>query len=88
VLGASVPSILRLFSTEFIKLILLPFLIAAPLAAYVMQDWLAQFAYRIDIGVDTFVFTGLMSLLLVVLAIGWQALKAALMNPVDIIRSE
>lgn len=71
VLGASVPSILRLFSTEFIKLILLPFLIAAPLAAYVMQDWLAQFAYRIDIGVDTFVFTGLMSLLLVVLAIGW-----------------
>ena len=88
VLGASVPSIQRLFSTEFIKLILLPFLIAAPLAAYVMQDWLAQFAYRIDIGVDTFVFTGLMSLLLVVLAIGWQALKAALMNPVDIIRSE
>jgi putative ABC transport system permease protein len=88
VLGASVVSILRLFSGEFVKLILIAFILAAPLSVYFMQDWLTQFAYRIDIGLGTFVFAGVLSLLLVVLAIGWQALKAALMNPVDSIRNE
>jgi len=78
----------RLFSSEFVKLIVIAFVIAAPLSVYFMQDWHTQFAYRIDIGLGTFVFAGVLSLLLVVLAIGWQALKAALMNPVDSIRNE
>lgn len=88
VLGASVVSILRLFSGEFVKLIIIAFVIAAPLSVYFMQDWLTQFAYRIKIGPGIFVFTALLSLSLVVVAIGRQALKAALMNPVDSIRNE
>ncbi len=88
VLGASVTSILALLSTEFIKLISIAFVLAIPLSWYFIQNWLENFAYRVDISLMVFVYTGLVTLGIVLLTISWQSLKAANLNPVDSIQSE
>ncbi|HKK47154.1 MAG TPA: ABC transporter permease [Balneolaceae bacterium] len=88
VLGASVPSVLRLLSTEFLKLIGIAFVLSVPVAWFIMQYWLQNFAYRITISPYIFLWTGGITLVVVLLTISWQTLRAAKMNPVQSIRTE
>lgn len=88
VLGASIGSILGLLSKEFIKLISIAFILAVPLSWYFIQNWLQNFAYRVEMSPLIFVYTGIVTLGIVVLTISWQSLKAANMNPVDSIQNE
>lgn len=88
VLGASIPSILFLFGREFIWLILLAFVVSAPLAWLAMHSWLSNFAYRIDIGWGTFVFAAGVSFLIAGLTISYKTMAAAVANPVRSLRTE
>ena len=88
VLGASVFSITTLLSKEFLKPVLVAFLIASPLAYFAMNQWLQGFVYRIDISWESFVFAGLCSTLIAFLTVSYQAIKAALMNPVESLKTE
>ena len=82
VLGATVPDILLLFGREFIALIGLAFVIAAPLAWFAMHSWLENFAYRIGIGWGTFVLSIGVSFLIAAVTISYKSISAALMPPV------
>jgi len=88
VLGASVGNILYLFSREFTVLIGIAFLIAGPVAYYIMHRWLQNFAYRIDIGIGIFLSTVLIAELIAWCTVGYQAIKAAIANPVRSLRTE
>ncbi|NII27345.1 FtsX-like permease family protein [Pseudoflavitalea sp. X16] len=88
VLGASVSALVALLSTGFLKLVLIAFLVASPLAWWLMHSWLQHFAYRIDIGWWVFGLTGLASLVIAILTVSYQALKAALASPIKAIRNE
>ncbi|PWK78870.1 putative ABC transport system permease protein [Mucilaginibacter oryzae] len=88
VLGASVPGIVNLLSVDFLKLILISCLIAMPVGWYFMHQWLKDFAYRIDIQWWVFVLAGVLAVLVAVATISFQAIKAALTNPVKSLRSE
>ncbi|MBO9566116.1 MAG: ABC transporter permease [Niastella sp.] len=88
VLGAPLTSIMFLFSKEFIWLILIAFLIAAPVAYYAMHSWLENFAYHIDISAGIFIVALAASLVIAALTIAWQTIKAAVANPVKALRSE
>jgi len=88
VLGASLKNIILMLSSEFVKLILIAFVIGGVLAYFAMDSWLRQFAYHIDIGPLTFLVCGLLTLGITWLTIGYQAVKAALSNPVDSLRYE
>jgi len=88
VLGATVSSIVYLFSKEFTLLILIAFAIALPVAYFLMNAWLVNFAYRIDLGVGIFLIAILASMLLAWMTVGYKAIKAALANPVKSLRSE
>nr|WKN37790.1 ABC transporter permease [Tunicatimonas sp. TK19036] len=88
VLGASVQQLLMLFSGEFLKLVLIAFCLAAPLAYFMMRQWLQSFEYRISIGLTIFVGCLLITLLLVMVTVGYRATRAALANPVDSLRNE
>jgi putative ABC transport system permease protein len=88
VLGASVTSIVALLSKDFLKLVLISIFIASPLAWYAMHQWLADFAYRIDIEWWVFVLAGLLAVGIAQLTVSFQSIKAALMNPVKSLRSE
>ncbi|HTJ11194.1 MAG TPA: FtsX-like permease family protein [Dinghuibacter sp.] len=87
VLGARVYSLLALLSGEFVRLTLLAFLIASPIAWYFTYSWLQDFAYRVSIGVGVFAAAGLVAVALTVLSTGYQALRAARANPVDKLRA-
>lgn len=87
-LGASLPRILLLFSTEFTTSIVLANLVAWPVAYYSMNKWLANFAYRIDLGIGIFALSALMTFAVALITVGWQSLKAATANPVDSLRYE
>ncbi|WKN41807.1 ABC transporter permease [Tunicatimonas pelagia] len=88
VLGASVSSILLLFSRDYIKLVVIAFLIATPLAYYLMHQWLADFAYRTNISLLVFVLAIAFALLVTLITVSYQSVKAATANPVDSLRSE
>ncbi|WP_028523515.1 ABC transporter permease [Runella limosa] len=88
VLGASVTSIVALLSKNFIKLSFIAVLIASPIAYYFMDKWLQDFAYRIQVSWRIFGYTALVMLFISLLTISYQAIKAALRNPVDSLRSE
>ena len=88
VLGASIPSILGLLSLEFLKLIAISFVLAIPVSWYFVNGWLQNFAYRTDINPLVFLGTALVTLLIVLLTISWQTIKAASMNPVRSLKSE
>jgi putative ABC transport system permease protein len=88
VLGASLGNIVFLFSKEFALLIGLAFLIAAPLAYYVMHNWLQNFAYQVHINAGIFIIAILASVFIAGSTIAWQAIKAAMANPVKSLRSE
>ncbi len=88
VLGASVPQIIVLLSRDFARLIVLANIIAWPLAYWFMHGWLANFAYRIDIGPGVFILSGVIGLLLALLTVTSQAAKTSLANPVHTLRHE
>lgn len=88
VLGASVFELWRLLSKDFIFLVLIACLIAIPLAWYSMHEWLAQYEYKVNIGVAVFVLVTIASIIITLLTVSYQAIKAALMNPVKSLRSE
>ena len=88
VLGASLSQILILLSTEFTAAIVLANLIAWPVAYYLMNKWLANFAYRIDLGIGLFVLSALLELGVALITVGWQSLKAATADPVKSLRYE
>jgi putative ABC transport system permease protein len=88
VLGASVSSIVGLLSSDFLQLVLIAILIASPLAWYAMDRWLADFAYRVDVSGWIFVLAGLLAVGIALLTVSFQSIRAALVNPVDSLRSD
>ncbi|HEA30671.1 MAG TPA: ABC transporter permease [Leeuwenhoekiella sp.] len=88
VLGASVSSIVSMLSKDFIKLVLIAFIIAIPIAFWTMHEWLQEFAYRINISWWIFLATGGTALLIALLTVSFQAIKAAIANPVKSLRTE
>ena len=87
VLGASVGSIASLLSAEFLKLVLIAFLISSPLAWWAMKIWLEDYSYRIQIGGWIFIATGILSIVIAILTVSSQAIKAALANPAKSLRT-
>jgi putative ABC transport system permease protein len=88
VLGASTKGVVMLLSKDFIKLVLISLLIASPVAWYFMNKWLQDFAYRIDISWWIFFLAGLVTILIALITVSFQAIKAAIANPVKSLRSE
>ena len=88
VLGASVTSILTLFSKEYFTLIIVAFVFAAPLAWYTMDQWLQNFEYKIDIGWLVFVAGIITTLAISLITVGYKSVRAATANPVDSLRTE
>ncbi|MBX2923406.1 MAG: ABC transporter permease [Chitinophagaceae bacterium] len=88
VFGASTENIVRLLSKDFVKLVLIAFIMAIPVAWWVMQSWLQQFAYHIKISWFVFVIAGATALLIALITISFQAIRAAVANPVAALRSE
>jgi putative ABC transport system permease protein len=88
VLGASMPQITEMLSKDFLKLVSIASLIAFPIAWWAMNKWLQGFAYRVSIGWWVFAIAGMMALLIALVTVSWQAIKAAMANPVRSLRSE
>lgn len=88
VVGASVSDIILLLSKEFIRLVLVANVIAWPVAYLLMDRWLKDFAYRISLGIGIFLVSGALALAIAWLTVSFQAVKAALINPVDALRYE
>lgn len=88
VFGASIRSILLLISKDFILLVIIGFSISAPIAWYLSNQWLANFSYKIDLGGIPFLYGGLSVLLIALITISWQSIRAALQNPVENLRNE
>ena len=88
VLGASIANIVRLLFKELLVLVVVANVIAWPLAYYVINRWLEDFAYRMDIGWTIFASSGILAFVIALVAVGYQALKAATANPVDTLKYE
>ena len=88
VVGASVSGVTLMLSKDFLKLVLISLLIAFPVAWYLMNSWLQGFAYHVNIGIGIFLISGASTLLITLLTISYQSIKAALANPVKSLRSE
>jgi putative ABC transport system permease protein len=88
VLGADTSTIVVLLTKDFMKLVLIAIVLAAPVAGYLMNDWLSGFAYRTSIGAGVFALAGVLATLIALITISFQSIKAALMNPVKSLRSE
>ena len=88
VLGATVTNITTLLSGEFVKLVGIAIFIALPVAFFVMNKWIQNFAYRIDIGWWMFAVAGLLVLMIALITVSFQAIKAAVMNPVKSLKNE
>jgi putative ABC transport system permease protein len=88
VLGASVLQVSALLSSGFIKLVFVAFAVASPLAWFAMNKWLQQFSYRVEIGWWIFVLAGVVAVLLALVTVSFQAIKAAVANPIKSLRTE
>ncbi len=88
VLGASVSQVWLLLSKDFIVLVLISCVIASPVAFYYMHDWLQQYDYRITISPFVFVMAGITAIVITIITISFQAIKAAIANPVKSLRTE
>lgn len=87
-MGASSKNVVSLLTREFTKLVLISFVIATPLAWYLMKQWFAAFAYRTSMGVWPFILAGMIALLIAWFTVSYQSIKAAIANPVDSLRDE
>jgi len=88
VMGASVTSITTLLSVDFIKLVIVSIFIATPVAWYAMNIWLKEYTYRIQLSLTIFMIAGLMAIMIALITVSFQALKAATANPVKSLRAE
>jgi putative ABC transport system permease protein len=88
VLGLNMEGIVRLLSKDFLKLVLIAFVIASPVAWYFMHRWLQDFAFRVDISWWVFALAGFLALCIAMLTVSFQAIKAALANPIKSLRTE
>jgi ABC-type antimicrobial peptide transport system permease subunit len=88
VLGASIASVVALLSTDFLKLVVIAIVIASPLAWYSMSQWMQNFEYKVGLEWWVFVMAGVVAILIALLTVSFQSIKAALMNPVKSLRSE
>ena len=88
VLGASVTGIVRLLSMDFLKLVFVALILAVPLAWYMMNTWLQDFVYRIQIQWWVFVVAAVIAIFIAIVTISSQAIRAAIANPVNSLRSE
>ena len=88
VLGANEPSLVYLLCKEFLILVAVSGVIAWPISYYVMTNWLESFAYRFDLGVTIFIFSGVIAVVISLLTVSYQAIKAALANPVNSLKYE
>ncbi|MES2647156.1 MAG: ABC transporter permease [Bacteroidota bacterium] len=88
VLGASIADITKLLSRDFVKLVFVSIVIATPLAWWAMHKWLQDFAYRTDISWWMFLLAGVIALIIALATVSFQAVKAAITNPVDNLRTE
>jgi putative ABC transport system permease protein len=88
VLGASVPNIIRLLAADFIKLVLVAIVIATPVAWWLMDKWLQDFAYKAGIGWQVFALAGLTAIGIALFTISFKAIKTAIANPVKSLRTE
>ena len=88
VLGASIASIVALLSKDFLKLVLISFIVAVPVAWYAANQWLRDFAYRIDVKWWIFLLAGMIAVFIALFTISFQAIKAAIANPVKSLRTE
>jgi putative ABC transport system permease protein len=88
VLGATTQGVVMLLSKDFIKLVIISLLIASPIAYYFMHQWLQDFAYRIDISWQVFAIAAFLALAIAFATVSYQAIKAALSNPVKSLRIE
>ncbi|NIO48587.1 MAG: FtsX-like permease family protein [Candidatus Aminicenantes bacterium] len=88
VFGASMSSIILLLMKEFIKYVLIANIFAWPIAYYFMNRWLENFPYRSKFGLDIFIFSVTLTLVLALLTVSYQSIKAAIANPVDSLRYE
>ena len=88
VLGSSVSGIIQLLAKDFVKLVVIAIVIATPIAWYLMNAWLQDFAYKINLGWSVFVIAGLIAIAIALVAISFQSIKAAIANPVKSLRTE
>lgn len=88
VLGASVLSIISLLSRDFIRLVIISIFLASPLAWYFLSNWLQAFPYRVQLNWWVFVLSGAMAVMVAILTVSFQAYKASMVNPVDILKYE
>jgi putative ABC transport system permease protein len=88
VLGASVAGIVRLLSMEFVALVGIAFLVASPVAWYLMHKWMDNFAYKAGLGWWVFVGAGVLAMVIAFGTISYQAIRAAMVNPVRSLRTE
>jgi putative ABC transport system permease protein len=88
VLGASTQSVVYILSKDFLMLVLIAFVVAVPVTWWIMHKWLEDFAYRINMGWWLFAVAGLLSVLIAIITISFQAIKAAIANPVKSLRTE
>lgn len=88
VLGASVSNIIALLTTNFLKPVIIAIIIAVPVSLYAMDKWLQNFAYRINIEWPVFALAGLLAIIIAILTVSFQAIKAAIANPVKSLRTE
>src|SRR5690606_37705796 len=86
--GASITKILILLNRDFVQWVAFAFVIAVPISWYAMHRWLEGFAYRTTVGWGVFVLAGGLTLLVALLTVSWQSLKAARTNPAEILKSE
>ena len=88
VLGASVNNIIALLSANFLQPVIIAMFIAFPIAWYAMNQWLQNFAYRIDMAWWMFALAGLLTLVIALLTVSFQSIRAAMTNPIRSLRSE
>ena len=88
VLGASVSAITALLSKDFLKLVMVAIVLAIPVSWYFMTRWLEEFEYRISISWWVFVLAGILALAIALITVSYQAIRAAVVNPVNSLRNE
>lgn len=88
ILGASVTNVLMLLSKEFAKLIIIGFCFAVPVSYFVMNNWLRNFTFRVELSVMTFLIAGALTLLIALMTVSYQVVRAASKNPIETLKYE